>query len=54
MKKYEITYTDPFLENYGKSIVMTESEAEKTFGKDEWPEYRENYLPHITVCEVDG
>lgn len=47
IKLYEITYIDN-----GKTEVLTEQEAIRQFGKNEWPEYRENYLPHVVVCEL--
>jgi len=53
-KVYEVTFVDPSLPTYGKSIRMTKSQAEKHFGKREWPEYRDGYLPHVVVAEVDA
>lgn len=47
IKLYEITYIDS-----GKTEVLNEHECISKFGKDEWPEYRENYLPHVVVCEL--
>ena len=51
-KRYEITCVDPYMKNYGKSEILTETECIARFGKDEWPEYREGYLPHIAVSEL--
>jgi len=48
MKYYEVTSVDT-----GNTKVMSESECRKTFGKDEWVEVREGYLPNIIVVEVE-
>ena len=48
MKRYEIH----FLDN-GKTVIWSARKASNFFGKDEWPEYRENYLPHVLVAELD-
>jgi len=46
-KRYEITFLDT-----GKTVEWTARKARAFFGKDEWPEYRENYLPHVFVDEA--
>jgi len=52
---YEITATDPTLPTYGKTERLTEEQARKRFGRQEWNEVKANCFPHITVCEVtDG
>ena len=44
---YEITYIET-----GNTETLTEKEAEKQFGKDEWQEVKQGYLPHIVAIEV--
>ena len=48
MKSYEITSVDS-----GKTKIMTESEAQKAFGRKEWKEIKKGYLPNLIVCECD-
>ena len=47
MKHYEITFLDT-----GKTVVWSARKASNFFGKNEGPEYRENYLPHVIVAEL--
>lgn len=47
MKKYEITWIDS-----GKTVYWSKAKAEKHFGKAEFKEILEGYLPHIVAVEV--
>jgi|688.fasta_scaffold204851_4 hypothetical protein len=44
---YEITSVDT-----GKTIVMTRSEAEQMFGKNEFKEMLAGSLPHLIVVKL--
>lgn len=44
---YEITFVDT-----GKTVTWSEAKCRKTFGKNEWLEIKENYLPHIVVAKL--
>jgi hypothetical protein len=49
MKRYEITFVE-----VNKTFVWTARQAQKHFGKQEWIEYKNNYLPsEVFVCEID-
>jgi hypothetical protein len=48
MKYYEITSVDS-----GKTQTLSEAQARNQFGKDEWLEIKQNFLPHLVVAEVD-
>jgi len=50
--KYEITYVDPYLANYGKTEVLTRAQCNKKFGKDEFDEIVQGYLPHIVAVKI--
>jgi hypothetical protein len=44
----------PFVGDKGqeRTRVLTERQAIKEFGRDEWEEIKANYLPHIVVAEL--
>jgi hypothetical protein len=47
MKKYEVTSVDT-----GVTVVMTQSEAYKRFGRAEFKEILLGYLPHLIAVEI--
>jgi hypothetical protein len=44
---YEVTFIDT-----GKTFYWSRQECDEHFGIDEFPEYRDGYLPHVVVCQV--
>jgi len=44
---FEITSIDT-----GKTRRLTEPQARKLFGRDEWQEIKAGYLPHLAVMDV--
>ncbi len=48
MKKYHVYFIDSMRE-----VIMSEAQAIRHFGRDEWVEYKNNYLPHVVVAECD-
>ena len=48
MTKYEATNCDT-----GRTVIMTQAEAEEFFGKDELQEYIDGYAPHWVVMAIE-
>ncbi len=48
MNKYEITWIET-----GYTTIMTTKQVQKEFGKDEWEEIRQGYLPHIVAVQIN-
>ena len=53
MKYYEIISVDAMLAGKSKTTVLSEAAARKLYGKEEWNEIKQGYLPHLIVSETD-
>jgi hypothetical protein len=47
MDRYEVTWVE-----HGKTYYWPESDCIDYFGKDQWNEIKQGYLPHIVAVQI--